>query len=335
MLLKRSYLLLLLVLCMSSCKKDTPFVPNYENGLPGLWKQLGDFPELGRVRAYGFTIGKKGYMLGGNVGSGFNVVHVNDFWEYDPPTDKWTRKADYPGQGAEYVRGFSINGKGYAGTGFGKRVATPGNDVPQNKDFYEYDPAKDKWTRKADFPGVERENVIAFEINGAGYMGLGTDNDYAKNYKDFYKYNAATDKWTRAADYPGSGSFGVAAFASNGRGYAGLGGAAPNTIEKDFWEYDPAADKWTQKAEYKGKGRAFSGQFVIGTDGYVGFGSTLTETAGDWYKYDTLTDKWLKITNFTGALRYDLVSFGVDGIGYIGTGNPGQLTDFWKYTPNK
>ncbi|HTD97680.1 MAG TPA: hypothetical protein VK668_00260 [Mucilaginibacter sp.] len=334
MLLKRNGLLLVLVLCIFSCK-EKPFVPNSQNALPGLWKQLGDFPGLGRVRSFGFTIGKKGYILGGNTGSGFNTILVYDFWEYDPATDKWTKKADYPGQAGEYVRGFSINNKGYVGTGFGQRVFTQDDNVPQNNDFYEYDPATNKWTQKADFAGIERENVIAFEINGIGYMGLGTDNDYDKNYKDFWKYDVDADKWTRVADYPGSGSFGVAAFSINGKGYAGLGGEASSNAEKDFWEYDPGADRWTKKADYPAKGRAFSGQFTIGNSGYVGFGSSITKTEEDWYKYDTTTDSWTKITNFPGFQRYDMVSFAIDGIGYVGTGNPGLLTDFWKYTPRK
>jgi N-acetylneuraminic acid mutarotase len=334
MLLKKSGLLLLLALCILSCKKQ-PFVPNSANALPGLWKQLETFPGAGRVRAFGFTIGKKGYILGGNAGSGFNLMLLNDFWEYDPATDKWTRKADYPGQAAEYIRGFSINNKAYVGTGFGQRVFIPGNKISQNNDFYEYDPATDKWTRKADFAGFARENVIAFEVNGTGYMGLGTNDTYDKSYKDFYKYDVTADKWTRVADYPGSGSFGVAAFSISGKGYAGLGGAFPTTIEKDFWEYDPAADKWTKKADFSGKTRVFSGQFVIGSDGYVGLGTTTTANLGDWYKYDTIKDVWSKITNFPGSERYDVVSFAIDGIGYTGTGNPSQLDDFWKYTPTK
>jgi hypothetical protein len=120
MLLKKPGLLLLLALFILSCKKE-PFVPNSANALPGLWKQLETFPGVGRVRAFGFTIGNKGYILGGNAASGFNLRLLNDFWEYDPATDKWTRKADYPGQAAEYIRGFSINNKAYVGTGFGQR----------------------------------------------------------------------------------------------------------------------------------------------------------------------------------------------------------------------
>ncbi|MCO5935410.1 hypothetical protein NAF17_07645 [Mucilaginibacter sp. RB4R14] len=332
---KKACILLLVVSTLISCKKDKPFVPNSANGLPGYWTRLGDFAGMGRVRSFGFTIGGKGYILGGNAASGFNSQLIDDFWEYDPKTDKWTQKADYPGQAAEYIRGFAINGKGYVGTGYGQRLATPGDEIPQNNDFWEYDPATDKWTRKADFAGGERENVIAFEINGTGYMGLGTDNAYNTNFKDFWKYNASTDKWTRVTDYPGTGSFGVAAFAIGGKGYAGTGGTSPEIAAKDFWQYDPATDKWTKKADFTGKGRAFSGQFAIDNYGYIGFGSTVDATADDWFRYDTDNDRWAKITVFPGESRYDMVSFAIDDIGYVGTGNPGVLKDFWKFTPRK
>jgi N-acetylneuraminic acid mutarotase len=334
MLLKKACFSLFIALALLSCKKE-PFVPNSANALPGLWKQLGDFAGPGRVRAFGFKIGNKGYVLGGNAASGFNELLLNDFWEYDSAADKWTRKADYPGQASEYVRGFTINNKAYVGTGYGIRIPGPDTDVPQNNDFWEYDPATDKWTRKADFAGGKRENVIAFEINGVGYMGLGTNYDYSAAYKDIWKYSASADKWTRVADYPGLGSFGSVGFSANGKGYAGLGGAPPDVAAKDFWEYDPTANKWTQKADFKGSARAFSGQFVIGADGYAGMGSSVTATVDDWYKYDTAKDKWSKITNLPGVSRYDMVSFSINGEGYMGTGNPGLLKDFYKYTPNK
>lgn len=333
MLLKKTGLFIVAALVLVSCKKE-PFVPNYANALPGLWKQLGDFTGGGRVRSFGFSIGSKGYIMGGNAGSGFNLVPLYDLWEYDPATDKWTRKADYPGQGAEYVRGFVIGNKAYVGTGYGQNIFMPGTSA-QNKDFWEYDPGANKWTRKADFGGVERENVVAFAVNGAGYLGLGTNNSYETSYKDFWKYDVAADRWTRIADYPGVGAFGAAAFAAGDKAYVGMGGTAPDIIAKDFWEYDPTLNKWTAKANFGGPGRVFSGQFVIGTDGYVGLGTTAISSADDWYKYDTTKDTWTKITTYNGDPRYDAACFSIDGIGYAGTGNPGLKADLWKYTPTK
>ncbi|MBK0379544.1 Kelch repeat-containing protein [Mucilaginibacter segetis] len=322
-----------LAVVLLSCKKQ-PFNPPTKNGIPGLWKQLGDFTGGGRARAFGFTIGSKGYILGGHATQDAGFAYLSDFWEYDPATDKWTRKADYPGQASEYIKGFSINNKGYVGTGYGIKGLTNGNS-PQTVEFYEYDPATDKWTRKADFGGVERENTVAFEINGFGYMGLGTDYNYEADYKDLWKYDVSADRWTRVADYPGGGSFGNVGFACNGKGYVGLGGSNINKLNSDFWQYDPGTDKWVQKANFIGTPRVFSGQFVIGNKAFVCFGESATSPLGDSYKYNSLTDTWTKNTNFEGSPRSDLVSFAIDGIGYIGTGNRGGYADFWKFTPNK
>lgn len=323
-----------IAVALLSCK-EKPFVPNSANALPGLWRQLSDFPGLGRVRSFGFSINGKGYIVGGNAASGFSSHLLNDVWEYDPVTDSWTQKAPYPGQAGEYIRGFVIGDKAYMGTGFGQRLDLPDNDLPQNNDFWEFDPVANKWTRKADFAGGKRENVIAFAINGMGYLGLGTDNAYASNYKDIWRYDVATDKWTQVASYPGQGSFGASAFVAGNKAYVGLGGAMPNIAATDFWQYDPVADKWAKIADYPGKGRAFTGQFVLGTEAFVGMGSTLAATASDWYRYNTETDTWLKSTPLDGTARYDLITFSINGIGYAGTGNPGLLKDMWKFTPTK
>ncbi|PAW94335.1 hypothetical protein CKK33_12885 [Mucilaginibacter sp. MD40] len=334
MLLKRIALIVVLVVFCFSCKKQA-FVPNTENALPGLWKRLGDFPGLGRVRAFGFSINGKGYIIGGNAAGGFDSHLLNDLWEYDPGADSWIRKADYPGQSGEYIRGFVINGKAYVGTGYGQRLALPGSSLPQNDDFWEYDPLADKWTQKASFAGGKRENVIAFTLNGAGYLGLGTDNAYASNYKDIWRYNVVADTWTRVADYPGQGSFGAIGFAIGDKAYVGLGGASPDIAAKDLWQYDPSTDKWIKLADFPGSARAFSGQFVIGNTAYIGMGSTPKETATDWYRYNADSNTWLKSTYLDGPARYDMIAFTINNIGYIGTGNPGQLNDIWKFTPTK
>ena len=94
----------------------------------------------------GFSIGNKGYM-----GTGIDATYTpkKDFWEYDPATNVWTQKADFPGATRQFAAGFSMGGKAYIGIGsdgYGRYY----------KDFWEYDPAINVWTRKADFGGTER-----------------------------------------------------------------------------------------------------------------------------------------------------------------------------------
>jgi len=79
------------------------------------------------------VIGSKGY-----VGLGYDSyasTSYKDFWEYDPATNIWTRKADFGGAARSGARGFSIGSNSYIGMGFN------GSDL---KDFWEYTPGFDE-----------------------------------------------------------------------------------------------------------------------------------------------------------------------------------------------
>ena len=60
--------------------------------------------------------------------------------------------------------------------------ATSGRDgmVQFRKDFWEYDPAANTWTQKADFGGTARYYAVGFSIGSKGYIGTGWDGSYQK-----------------------------------------------------------------------------------------------------------------------------------------------------------
>jgi N-acetylneuraminic acid mutarotase len=60
--------------------------------------------------------------------------------------DTWTQKADFGGTARYGAFAFSINGKGYLGTGDNNNVLY--------KDVWEFDPLTHSWTQKADFATV-------------------------------------------------------------------------------------------------------------------------------------------------------------------------------------
>ena len=58
------------------------------------WIQKADFAGGDRSNAVGFSIGNKGYVATGvDASRGLR----NDFWEFDPISGNWTKKADFPG----------------------------------------------------------------------------------------------------------------------------------------------------------------------------------------------------------------------------------------------
>lgn len=156
-----------------------------------IWTRKADFPGTlgGKTAAVSFVINNKAY-IGTGVDSTTQQVS-NDFWEYNPSLNQWTRKADFPGEARAYASGFSIGSKGYIGTGIS------GQSNPLS-DFYEYDPSTNLWTRKADFPG-KRYYAVGFSITGFGYIATGRDTTVSN--PSLYQYNPISNSWLPKATY--------------------------------------------------------------------------------------------------------------------------------------
>jgi len=239
-----------------------------------------NFGGVPRYRAVGFSIGKNGY-----VGTGYgNEGLKKDFWEYDPVTNKWTQKANFGGTARSSAQGFSIGTKGYIGTG--TDLNYPNADT---RDFWEYNPATNKWTKKADFGGDIRAHATAFSIGNKGYLGIGDWVDYdgfeydIKN--DFWEYNPSTNKWTRKADFAGGDWWAAPGFSIDGKGYVGTGYDGIGDSRSAFWEYNPGTNKWTKRANFGGGARTFAVSFSVGGKGYIGMGGNFSGNKKDFWQY--------------------------------------------------
>ncbi|MEO7047899.1 MAG: T9SS type A sorting domain-containing protein [Ferruginibacter sp.] len=294
------------------------------------WIQKADCGSLGRSYAVGFSIGSKGYI---GTGSGYNSS-AKDFWEYDPATNMWTQKADFGGSFRTFAVGFSIESKGYIGTGFAKQ---PNNNSPYVKDFWEYDPATNIWTQKADFGGSGRSFAVGFSIGSKGYIGLGEDFNISLNVKkDFWEYDPGTNMWTQRADFAGSTRTRAVGFSIGTKGYIGAGLDSAAMALQDFWEYDSGTNLWNRRADF-GETIGFEPiGFHIGTKGYV---MTAHTYDAFFLEYDPRTNLWTRKGDYLGGRRYGAVGFNIGANGYIGTGdlsfNYGNYTnDFWEYSTN-
>jgi hypothetical protein len=154
------------------------------------WTQKAQFGGIERASAVAFSINGKGYI---GTGQGYfpnNRTYTNDFWEYDPQTDRWTQKADFEGGSRAFATGFGLKGKGYIGAG------------NSSHDFWQYDPLTNDWSRKEDFGTRGVGSAIGFSINNKGYMGIGWSN--GPNY-DFWEYDPANEStylWSNGATTP-------------------------------------------------------------------------------------------------------------------------------------
>lgn len=149
-----------------------------------VWLQVASMPAgTARSSAVGFSANGKGYC--GTGYDGFN--YMKDFYEYDPATDAWTQKSDFPGSARYEAVAFGLGNLGYVGTGFDGANAL--------KDFYQYDPSIDTWT-DIGFSGNKRYGAVTFTYNNQAYVVTGVNSGTMQT--DFWVFNPASDtaKWS-------------------------------------------------------------------------------------------------------------------------------------------
>ncbi len=238
----------------------------------------------------------------------------------------WTQKTDYPDVlGRIFMVSFSINGKGYAGTG--------SNGLPRF-DFWEYDAVTDAWTQKADLP-QRREVGVGIAILGKGYIGLGLD-VFTSFLNDMWEYDPVLNTWTQKSSLPGVARRYAVAFEINNKAYIGLGSGTgvPNVLYADWWEYNPVTDTWTQKNNFPTGARSYSTSFSINGYGYVFGGDTLGKIYNDLWKYNVLTDAWSQQASMPDTPRTSSSAFSAGNMGYVFGGYTNPCTqDLWQYNP--
>ena len=98
--------------------------------------------------------------------AGWGGPFLSTVEEYDPVKDKWTKMADMPTPRAMLSTSV-VNGKIYAFGGTNQKLGV--NDFPTLPTVEEYDPAKDKWTKKGDMP-IARGGCSAGVVSGKIYL---------------------------------------------------------------------------------------------------------------------------------------------------------------------
>jgi N-acetylneuraminic acid mutarotase len=240
----------------------------------------------------------------------------------------YTRKNDFPGTRRHKAVAFSINGKGYFGTGVSMNFNNLYND------FWEYDPVIDQWTRINDFPGRPRAAAVSFAIDNKGYVGSGSENyqdvdtDHDINhFRDFYFYDPATHSWTRVADFGGVGRHSAACFVINDEAYVGTGHwgndfpYGTSFSSDDFWKYNSVLNNWTEIQKFPEATSQGVG-FNINDKGYIYDYNKLFEYDGS---------NW-NILNAVELSTWDNSAFSIRNLGYFGLGS-GGIHNLVEYDP--
>jgi len=189
-------------------------------------QSLAPFPGTPVYSFLSFTIGNKGYLLGGRDQQG-NLV--NQFWEYNFSTNQWTNKGSSPLGARAGAVAMIVDGKAYIGLGYAYLNINGLQVKVYKNDWKMYDPNAVFQVILSDFPGVRRAFAEGFVLNGSPYVGFGQDAN--GDYKDLYKYNISSDTWSQQDDWPGYHANRVRCFSIGSTGYVTKGALA------EFWRF--------------------------------------------------------------------------------------------------
>ena len=224
--------------------------------------------------------------------------------------DFWTQMATCPAPGKELPIFFAIGNKGYVGCGTG------------SFDFWEFDPAANTWTQKADVGTVIRRAGVGFSINDKGYAATGE-----VPLNDMWEYDTTANTWTQLPNFPGAGRSFAAAFVIGDKVYFG-GGQSP--FMQDLWEWDQTTQLWTQLANCT---NVMTHQVAFALLG-KGYWTTSCCSTDEMWEYDPATNTWMQKGTFPGGVRSDASGFAICDKGYLCAGGEGPYyNDLWEYDP--
>jgi N-acetylneuraminic acid mutarotase len=271
------------------------------------WIQKASLGGVGRHRATGCATSHRGYMGLGHVNGTGQDISYKDWWEYDPASDTWTQRADFPvsthGAVSFVVDNCPVVGGGSA----------------LSTQFYKFDPNVNTWTPIANCILPNPGDSQGFAIDNRGFVYQGNQ---------LAKYNPNTNAWSLCATAPMTFGQWTCSFVIEGSAFV-KGGT-------QLWEYKPIHNQWQQRASFPGASTGGSSAFAIQqhgyvTSGYVGGLSTVTEQV---WSFHPATNTWKQEIDFPGSKRRFPVAFAIHDRGYFGTGTNGiNFNDFWQFNP--
>jgi N-acetylneuraminic acid mutarotase len=225
----------------------------------GRWSKAAPFPAP-EEELYGITANGKMYVIGGfglapNFGKPPGMVY-----EYDPATDKWTKKKSIPVP-VHHQAMAEYQGKIYVFGGYILNQA-PGEQFggwEPVDNVWEFDPVADSWKALAPLPG-KRGSAIAAEVGGKIYVIGGAIPEPgskevairptrpARSVGTNQVYDPATNTWEERSAMPTPRNHAFAGVV-NGKIYV-IGGRHSSpfiTVASDLdvvEEYDPATNTW-------------------------------------------------------------------------------------------
>lgn len=279
-----------------------------------------------RASATAFVVGEQAYIFAGRDSAEHKQ---SDLWRYTPSTDSW----DYVGSTPLITR---VNGcacvvddKVYIGLGFNGYY---NKDTSYLRDWWEYTPKTNTWTRLADYPNDYTDDATAFAGDGELYVGYGFCWKYRR---DMFRYSIADNRWDSidvGVGFHGfpTRSFGGTGCTCQGRHFMGTGYYGKSL---NWWAEFLPEGRWERRADVPGKARTIAAStasdhyvYLCGGMHYGGV-NTSGEVLQDIRRYDPQTNKWQWAANMPQGL-INHVCFRIGRRIYFGLGED----ENWKVT---
>lgn len=229
----------------------------------GKWELAVAMPEP-RQEGSLAAIGNMIYQIGGYGPEGVASTLVQ---LYDADAKKWKQAAPMP-EGLHHIGVAAVDGKIYVVGGFTKSFRDRG---PVDS-VWQYDPATDRWERRAPLPTPRGALAVAvldgkiYAMGGERFSAAGSKEKY-EPVADVAVYDPKTDKWEvlppmrQRRDHLFAGAIG-------GRIYAVGGRARPNLTLQNVEEFNPGTRAWADRVLMP-TGRSGGAAAVVGSRLYV------------------------------------------------------------------
>ncbi len=250
------------------------------------------------------------------------IVGKKQTYTFNPASNQWLRKTDFPGTSRDYAFAVESGGKLYYGFGENAGVAM--------KDVWVYDPADDTWQSVMDAPITARSSPAAVSINDNIYIGFGSktatatlNSDY---YHDLWKFNPSDNSWTEVINpFQNIIKSTSVAFAIGDKAYF-------YNDRSDFYQFDPSNSSWTQKNTPPA---LVTNQPAITTGSTAVVFGIPQDAFTEPYEYDPVADEWIPRASSVDLNRYGEAAGYINGKIYFGLGRTIQnvyIRDMWDAT---
>jgi N-acetylneuraminic acid mutarotase len=172
--------------------------------------------------------------------------------------------------------------------------------------------AAQSWVQLADFPGLERDDGVAINVNHQLYFGTGLTVGWALS-RDFYKLQPGTNSWSPIPSLPEGAQRQYASVFQGPNCFFVFGGSGSTGVLNNLYKYDISASVWTQMASISGIGSAGASCFEFGDKVIIACGRPNDEV----WEYTISTNSWIKKNNFPFGQRFRASGAVVDGLGYM------------------